>query len=317
MAGVGITVEQLNAGRRIHEGVVDELLAEHCAHRHHAVGQALRSGHHVRLDIKVVGSEWRGQATEAGDHFIEDQQDAVLGAQFTQALQITLRRYQHAGRAGHRLDDDGGDGRCIMQRNDAFQFIGQFAAVFRFAARVSILFQVVRMRQVVHARQHHAIRLAVAGDTTDRDAAEADAVIAAFAADQPGAARFTARLVIGQRDLQRGIHRFGTGVGVEHMAVAMVGVLHQFFGQIKCGRVAHLEGRCEVQLADHLAHGGDDLRLRVAAGHAPQAGGAVQDAVAVNVLVVHALRRHQQPRMGLEVAVVGKWHPERCHRFRS
>jgi hypothetical protein len=37
--------------------------------------------------------------------------------------------------------------------------------------------------------------------------------------------------------------------------------------------------------------------------------------VAVHILVVHALGRDQQARIGLEVAVVGKWHPKRRHGF--
>jgi hypothetical protein len=61
--------------------------AEHRAHRHHAVGQALGGGHHVRLDVEVVGRERRRQAAEAGDDFVEDQQDAVL-------VQISRRRFR-------------------------------------------------------------------------------------------------------------------------------------------------------------------------------------------------------------------------------
>jgi hypothetical protein len=119
--------------------------------------------------------------------------------------------------------------------------------------------------------------------------------------------------VIRQRDLERRVHRFGTGVGVEHVAELVVGVLHQLLGQVERSRVAHLEGGRKIELAYHLAHGGHDLRLRMAAGHAPQAGRAVQDGVAVHVLVVHAFGRHQQARIGLEIAVVRKRHPERRH----
>ena len=54
--------------------------------------------------------------------------------------------------------------------------------------------------------------LAVAGDAADRDAAEADAVIAALAADQPGARAFAPRAVIGERDLQRGLDRLRAGI---------------------------------------------------------------------------------------------------------
>ncbi|MCY1558902.1 hypothetical protein D9M68_958780 [compost metagenome] len=80
--------------------------------------------------------------------------------------------------------------------------------------------------------------------------------------------------------------------------------------------MAHLEGGREVQLAHHLADGADDFRLRMAARHAPQSRRAVEDGVAIDVLVVHAFGRHEQARVGLEITVVRKRHPECRHRFR-
>ena len=99
-------------------------------------------------------------------------------------LQIALRRDQHAGRAGHRLDDDGGDGRGVVQRDDALQLVGELRAMLRLAAREGVLGRQVRVRHVVDAGQQRAEHLAVGDDAADRDAAEIDAVIAALAADQ-------------------------------------------------------------------------------------------------------------------------------------
>jgi hypothetical protein len=282
------------------------------------LGESLGGGHHVRLDVEIVDSERRRQAAEAGDDFVEDQQDAVLGANLAQALQVALGRDQHAGRSRHRFDDDGGDGRGVVQRDDAFQLVGQFGAVFRLAARVRILRQVVRVRQVVDARQQRAEGLAVVADAAHRQAAEADPVVAALAPDQAGASALAARLVVGQRDLQRGIDGFRAGVGIEHLAELVVRVVHQPLGQLEGGRMAHLEGGRVVELAGHFADRGGDLRLAVAARHAPQAGGAVEHLLAVDVAVIHALGRSQQARLGLEITVVGEWHPERGHgcRFR-
>nr|GEU28076.1 hypothetical protein [Tanacetum cinerariifolium] len=314
VARIRVTVEELDAGRRIHERIVDMRFAEHGAHGNGAVGQAFGRRHQVRLHVEIVGGKRRGQTSETGDHFVEDQQDAVLGAQFAQPFQVALGRHQHAGGSGHRLHDHGRDGGCVVQRDDAFQFVGQLEAVFRFAARVRVLVQVVGVRQVVHARQHHAVRLAVAGDAAHRDAAEAHPVVAPFAADQARAASLAARAVVRERHLERGVHGLGTGVGIEHVAEAVVGVVHQLVGQLEGGRVAHLEGGCEIELAHHVAHGGNDLWLGVAARHAPQAGRAVEDGVAVDILVIHAFGRNQQARIGFEIAVIGKRHPEGRHR---
>ena len=203
-----------------------------------------------------------------------------------------------------------------MQGDDAFQFIGQVGAVFGFAHRIGVLVQVVRVRQVVHAGQQGAEGLAVAADAPHGNAAEAHAVITAFAADQARACALAAHAVIGQRDLQRRVDGFGTGVRVEDVAKLMPRVVHQFFRQVEGGRMAHLEGGGEIELAHHLADGADDLRLRMAARHAPQAGRTIEDGVAIDILVIHAFSRHQQAWVGLEIAVIRKRHPECRHRFR-
>ena len=44
-------------------------------------------------------------------------------------LQIALGRDQHAGRAGHRLDDHRRDGRGVVQRDDALELVGELGAV--------------------------------------------------------------------------------------------------------------------------------------------------------------------------------------------
>ena len=73
------------------------------------------------------------QAAVGGDDLVEDQQDAVLGGDFTQFFQVAHGRHQHAGGAGHGLDDHGGDGGRVMQRDDAFEFFGQVRAPGRLA----------------------------------------------------------------------------------------------------------------------------------------------------------------------------------------
>ena len=89
------------------------------------------------------------------------------------------------------------------------------AAPLRLAAGEGVVRRVVGVRQVIHAGQQAAEDLAVGDDAADRDAAEADAVIAALAADQPRARALAASAVVGERDLQRGIDRLGAGVGEE------------------------------------------------------------------------------------------------------
>ena len=91
----------------------------------------------------AFGGESVAEAAEAGDHFVEDQQNAVAVANRAQLFQITLGRRQHAGRSGHRLDDDGGDGRGAVQRDDALEFVGEVAAPRRFTLGESLMLAAV------------------------------------------------------------------------------------------------------------------------------------------------------------------------------
>ena len=75
-----------------------------------------------------------------------------------------------------------------MQVDHALQFVGEMRAVFRLALAEGLLLAVIGVRQMIDAGQQRAEHLAVVDDAADGSAAEADAVIAALAADQPGAA---------------------------------------------------------------------------------------------------------------------------------
>ena len=116
------------------------------------------------------------------------------------------------------------------------------------------------MAQVIDAGQHRPKHLRLFDHAADRDAAEADAVIALFAADQAGALALAAGAVIGQRDLERGIHRLGAGIGEEHVVEWLRRNRGQAFGQHEGQRMAHLEGRREIQRGDLLADRLHDAR---------------------------------------------------------
>ena len=116
-----------------------------------AVGEALGAGDDVGHHAEILGGERGAEAAEAGDHFVEDEQDAVLVADRAQPLQIAPGRQQHAGRARDRLDDDGGDGGGVVQRDDALQLVGEMGAPSRLAAREGVVLEVMRVRQVIDA----------------------------------------------------------------------------------------------------------------------------------------------------------------------
>jgi hypothetical protein len=129
-------------------------------------------------------------------------QDAVLVADLAQPLEVALGRRQVTGRAGARLDDDGGDVGGVVQADDALERVGELRTVLGLALRKGILRQ-VGMRQVIDARQQGAEPFAIVDHAAHRDAAEADAVIAALTADETRARAFATGAVISERDLER------------------------------------------------------------------------------------------------------------------
>ena len=87
------------------------------------VGDALRERDHVRHDAVALGGEAVAEPAEARDDLVEDQQDAVLRGDLAQPLEVALGRRQAASRTGHRLDDDGRDGRGVVQPDQAQQLV--------------------------------------------------------------------------------------------------------------------------------------------------------------------------------------------------
>ncbi len=120
-------------------------------------------------------------------------------ADAAQFFEIALRRHQNAGRPRDGLHDDGGDGRRIVQRDDAFQIVCQMRPPVRLATRKGHFRQIMGVGQMIDAGQQIAEMLAVVGNAANRRAADTDPVIAAFAPDQPRPACIAAELVIGQR----------------------------------------------------------------------------------------------------------------------
>ncbi len=198
-----------------------------------------------------------------------------------------------------------------MQRQDAFQVVGQVRAPGRLALGVSCLGNIQCGRQVVRAR-HQVGRegLAVGADAADRHAPKANAVIAALAADHAGALALATGAVIRQCDLQRGVDRFRARIGEEDAVQPGRHDGGYLGGGLEGERVAHLERRRVVQ-GLHLA--GDrvrDLLAAMAGSDAPQAGATVEDLAAVMRGVIHAAGGVEQARGRLVLAVGGKRHPQ-------
>ena len=227
----------------------------------------------------------------------------MLVADLAQALEIALRRRKNARGSGHGLDDHGGDGGGVVQRDDALQLVGEMRAPFRLAAGEGLFGAVIGVGQMVDARQQRAEELAVLDDAAHRDAAEADAVIAALAADQARLAALALHVPIGQRHLEGRIHGLGARVAEEDVVQVARGELGEARGEGEAARMAELERRRIVELLRLGLDGGRDLVPVMARIAAPQAGGAVDHLAAVRGVVVHALGAGDHPGVLLERAV--------------
>ena len=84
--------------------------------RHHFAFAAVGSGRHATTDdFAETGEVWADAAahliatprgTEAGHHFVKDEEGPVLGGEIAQALQIAIVWPHKAHIASHWLDDD-------------------------------------------------------------------------------------------------------------------------------------------------------------------------------------------------------------------
>ena len=81
-------------------------------------------------------------------------------------------------------------------------------------------------------------------------------------------------------------------------------------GAFEGSRMTHLEAAGEIELADLLAHGLDDLRPAMTGIDAPQPGRAVEHAVPIRRGVIHAFGAHEQARRLLILAVRREGHPK-------
>ncbi len=166
------------------------------------------------------------------------------------------------------------------------------------------------VRKVVYAVEKTAKNLAIVDDAANRDTAETDAVIAAFAANQPCALPFATGTMPRDGNFQGSINAFRAGVGVKHMLHAARRDVDHPVGEFKGFRMPHLERRGIVKFGRLPGNRFHDPGPGMASIAAPQSCRPVQHLAPIGGGVVHALRRDEQARGFLKLAVRRKGHPE-------
>ena len=97
-----------------------------------------------------------------------------------------------------------------MQRNDSLKIICQMSTPFGSAHRKGVMLEIMGVREVVDACQQVAKLPTVVDNAANRNAAKANATIAAFPPDQARPRALSNRALVSQRNFKCGIDRFGT-----------------------------------------------------------------------------------------------------------
>ena len=191
---------------------------------------------------------------------------------------------------------------------DFLEIIGKEITVLGLAAGKRIAVEQVRMTHVLGIGIERAELSLVQPDAAHTETAEVDAVVGLLPANQHAPLPFAAGLMIGQRDLQRGIDGLGAGIGEEDVIEAR-GHLRQPVGGLEGDGVTLVEAMGKIQRGGLLLDGFDDRLAVVADVAAPQPTGAVDQAVARHGRVVHAVGRSDDAGIILEPAARRERHP--------
>ncbi len=135
--------------------------ADHGGERQ-AVGDGLGQGHDVGHDAGVLEAPHLARPCEAGLDLVEDEQDAVLIGQASQALEEARRRRTVAALALDGLDEDG----CHVLWRDLVGEVGFERREAGVGGRVLVALEVavdVREGRQVDARQERLVAMAVVG----------------------------------------------------------------------------------------------------------------------------------------------------------
>ena len=122
---------------------------------------------------------------------------------------------------------------------------------------------------MVDAGEEGTEEFAVVDHAADGNAAEADAVIAALAADQALARAGPAHIVVGEGDFQRRVDGLRAGIAEEHVIEIAGRELRDARGELEGLRMGELEGRREIEFGRLALDRRDDRRAVVSGVAAP------------------------------------------------
>ena len=248
-------------------------------------------------------------AADAGLHLVEHEQDPVLVADLPQPLEEPVRRDEIAALALQRLDHDRRD---FLRRHVALEqhadVIEDRAALVGAREQRAIGVGIGDVRDARHGRRESRLLRVLAGGQRQR--AHRAAVEAAEERDDPLPARDVAR------ELQRALDRFGAGLAEEaHAGLAERHDRGEPFRE-RGHLLVPVVARDVQELRRRVLHGLDDPRVRVAGRADRDAGGEVEEAVAVHVPGLGAARVRHHERVVARIGGRGDFRVALDHRAR-
>ena len=163
---------------------------------------------------------------------------------------------------------------------------------------------------MIRTREQRSIEFPVRDHAAHRNAAKADAVIAALTADEPCARCLAIRPVIGNRDLERRVGRFRPRIAEKHMVEIGRRQRRHAACKLEDLGMGELEGRREVEFASLGLDCLDDRLTAMPGIGAPQPRRRIQHRRTVRLVIIHVLRAREHARFTLELAVRRERQPE-------
>ncbi|MCY1280739.1 hypothetical protein D9M70_295310 [compost metagenome] len=293
VSGVGQAVGEHAA--LLHQYLGHALAEDQAAHGDVAGGQALGDGQGVRLEAEVLVGHPLAGAAEAADHFVGAQQHVVLAADALDFRPVAFRREDHAAGALEGFGDECGDV-LGTQFEDLLLQLARGAQTELLGGQVSAVGEVVRLVDVGDVRQH-AAHLVHELHAAEGRGAQGGAVVAVPAADHDLLLRLADHLPVAAHGADQHLVGLGAGVGVDRVAVVAGQQAEEQLGQFHHRRVGGVEEHVVVrQLLQLLGGRGGEVLAAVAEVGAPEAGHAIEVALAVVVPEVEALAANDHPR---------------------
>ena len=272
----------------LHQGFGHALAQYQTAHGQVTGGQALGDRQRVGFEAEMLMGKPLTCTTETANHFISAQQHIVLATDTLDLWPVAFWRKNHAAGALERFSDKTGDVLRAQLQNLFFQLQGAAPPELG-RGQVTTLGVPIRLVNVRDVRDQaaHFMHEFHAAQGRRR---QGGAVIAVPATDHDLLLRLAEHLPVAAYGADQHLIGFGTGVGVDHMAVVPWQQAEQQLGQLDHRRMGGVKEHVVVRQLIHLrSRRSGQVLAAITQLRTPQARHPVQVTLTLAVPQVQAL----------------------------